>query len=104
MNMNPTKTNQPRLPKGRAAWSYAESFNEGPTVFGKRLPGAIPIVLLPCRTAREAKAIVKLHDKKASYDAIMAAVNEHSDGSLHPITNPITLTFAIQRALKLISK
>jgi hypothetical protein len=66
-SMNPTKTNQPRLPKGRVMYSHCSSgiidvydSSMGAQTSRNRFGygDIVPCAVLPCRTAREAKAIV----------------------------------------------
>ena len=73
--MKTFKTNQPRLPKGRVM--YAEVTTHDAMPGGHQLPcwpkahtdSMIPLAVLPCRTAREAKAIVAKHNALITGDS-----------------------------------
>ena len=52
-----------------------------------------------CPKVRKESAAQKRHSMRV-FKAIYGAILEHSEGSLHPVGNPISLTFSIQRAIK----
>lgn len=68
-----------------------------------RSDGDIPCAVIPCRTQREARAVVKLYkmSRVQAFNRIKQEVDEHSAGSKTPIINPIVLTLSIMRALNL---
>jgi hypothetical protein len=78
--MKPTPTKPPRLPKGRVITPKRYKFTSdskdswasfGVTGFDADDGVTRALAILPCKSAREAKAVVKLHaDRKALLDVV----------------------------------